>query len=411
MITLPERKPMPLEGVKVLELATVVAAPTASRVLCSYGAEVIKIENLSGDDMRSAGNSEGVVCEDDKNPLFSLANSGKKLIAVNLKSPEGKELFERLLAWADVFITNVRAASLERLGIGYDAVAGRFPRLIYAHFGAYGPEGPDAALPGFDSTAFWLRSGPIADWMVGPRPFTPTYAFGDMATSSAFVSGILMALLGRERTGRGTFVTTSLFASGIWCNAVAVIAAQSELRAAPQPGAEYVPADPLSDAYLCSDGRWIGFYDNEYRRDREKFARILDFPQLAEDSRYESLEALRSSGAMAECVETLRRKFASRPSGYWQEYLSAENVACQTARTAADVSRDAQALENGYLSRVEFAGGLEMLLPEPPVAFGAYSSRKSASAGRLGRDTDEVLGRFGYTAEETEALRAGGVVV
>ena len=380
-------------------------------MLCSYGAEVIKIENLSGDDMRSAGNSEGVVCEDDKNPLFSLANSGKKLIAVNLKSPEGKELFERLLAWADVFITNVRAASLERLGIGYDAVAGRFPRLIYAALrriragGAgrrpaglrqHGLLAAQRAYRGLDGRAAPLHAhlrlrrhghqlrlrqrhthGPA-----GPRAHRP----GDLRHHQPLRQRHLV-----QRRGR---------------HSRAVRAARGAAA-----GAEYVPADPLSDAYLCSDGRWIGFYDNEYRRDREKFARILDFPQLAEDSRYESLEALRSSGAMAECVETLRRKFASRPSGYWQEYLSAENVACQTARTAADVSRDAQALENGYLSRVEFAGGLEMLLPEPPVAFGAYSSRKSASAGRLGRDTDEVLGRFGYTAEETEALRAGGVVV
>ena len=160
-------------------------------MLCSYGAEVIKIENLSGDDMRSAGNSEGVVCEDDKNPLFSLANSGKKLIAVNLKSPEGKELFERLLAWADVFITNVRAASLERLGIGYDAVAGRFPRLIYAHFGAYGPEGPDAALPGFDSTASGCAAGLSRTGWSGrapSRPPTPSATWPPAPPSSAAYS-------------------------------------------------------------------------------------------------------------------------------------------------------------------------------------------------------------------------------
>ena len=401
---------MPLEGIKVLELATVVAAPTASRILCSYGAEVVKVENLSGDDMRRAGYSEGVVCEDYKNPLFTVVNSGKKLTAINLKSEDGIEIFWKLLEDADVFITNVRTASLRRLGLDYEAVSKRLPRLVYAHFSGYGPRGPAAASPGFDSTAFWLRSGPIADWKTGEQPFTPTYAFGDMATSSAFVSGILMALIGREHTGKGTFVTTSLYASGIWCNAIAVVAAQSDKRPAPCQ-AEELPSDPLSTTYRCKDGRWLGVYDNEYRRDREKIARILDIPELTSDPRYETLETLRESGALAECVKRLETVFAARSSVQWQEYLTAENIACQTACSAGDVSRDKQAVENDYVHKVTFADGMEMLLPEPPVEFGEYTRRPSVSAGRIGEDTDALLAALGYTEQEIIALRKKGAVI
>lgn len=403
-------KSMPLTGINVLELATVVAAPTASRVLCSYGADVIKVESLAGDDMRRAGDSEGVVCQDNKNPLFTVVNTGKKLIALNLKTVEGMEVFLKLLAWADVFVTNVRMASLERLGLDYASVSKQFSGLIYAHFSGYGPKGPASSSPGFDSTAFWLRSGPMADWMVGTRPFTPTYAFGDMATSSAFVSGILMALLGRERTGNGTFVTTSLYASGIWCNAIGIIAAQSELRNPLGKGPEYLPADPLSDVYCCSDGMWLGVYDNEYRRDRDKFARILDFPQMAEDPRYASLESLRESGAMRECFEKLQQIFASKTGTQWQEYLTQENVACQVACTAASVSYDVQAIENGYIDKVVFSDGMEMMLPEPPIAFDSYTRRTSESVGKLGENTDELLFSLGYSNEEISSMHQKGIV-
>ena len=107
-------KMLPLEGIKVVELATVVAAPTAGRMLCAYGAEVIKVENLIGDDLRRAGEFERVVCEDYKNPIFTIQNSGKKLVALNLKSEEGKRAMLKLLEDADVFLSNVRAASLAR---------------------------------------------------------------------------------------------------------------------------------------------------------------------------------------------------------------------------------------------------------------------------------------------------------
>ena len=155
---------LPLEGLRVVELATVVAAPTAARMLCAYGAEVIKVESLRGDELRGVGKVKGAPYSDGQNPIFTVANSNKRLIAINFKTPEGMEALLKLIATADVFISNVREASLRRSGLDYDSLKGRFPELIYAHFSGYGPKGPSAADPGFDNTAFWLRSGPLADW-------------------------------------------------------------------------------------------------------------------------------------------------------------------------------------------------------------------------------------------------------
>ena len=226
-----ETNTLPLEGVKVVEMSTVVAGPTTARMLCAYGAEVIKVEGLDGDVMRVGGVHEYTPYADDLNPLFTIHNSNKKFISLNYKTEEGKKILLDLINDADVFITNVREKSLVRNGLDYESIKETNPSLIYAHFKGYGDKGPSANDPGFDISAFWLRAGALGDWQTkGSFPFLPTYAFGDMATSSAFLSGILMALYGREKTGKGTKVDISLFANGIWCNAIGVVQTQFEHR-------------------------------------------------------------------------------------------------------------------------------------------------------------------------------------
>lgn len=396
---------LPLQGIKVIELATVVAAPTVGRMLCSYGEDMIKVESAKGDDMRCAGNFERVVCEDGKNPLFTIQNSGKKFILLDIKTEEGKSVLFKLLESADVLITNIRSAALRRSGLDYDALKQRFPRMIYAHLSGFGPKGPDAANPGFDSTGFWLRSGPLADWQVpGSFPFVPTYAFGDMATSSVLLSGILMALLGRAQTGHGTKVETSLYASGIWCNAIGVVSHQEQF------GGQFDvdpmrPADPFSQVYKCADRKYIGIYDNEYRRDLPKLAKIFGIEELAGDPRCESLEKLSETGAIVEMVTALNRVFLTRTGGEWRSLLIENSVSCEIMRRAREVSADPQAIANGYVAKVEFKDGLEVMMPCPPIHFSEYRTKEYKSAGALGSDTDSVLASLGYSGGEIEKMR------
>ena len=142
-----EQKSLPLEGVKVVEMATVVAAPTTARMLCAYGAEVIKVEGLEGDVMRVAGTHEFTPYEDDLNPLFTIHNSNKKFISLNYKTQEGKKILLDLINSADIFITNVREKSLVRNGLDYESLKETNPSLIYAHFKGYGDKGPAANDP------------------------------------------------------------------------------------------------------------------------------------------------------------------------------------------------------------------------------------------------------------------------
>jgi len=402
---------LPLQGVKVVELATVVAAPTTSRVLCAYGAEVIKVEGLDGDVMRLAGTHEFTPYEDDLNPLFTIHNSNKKFISINIKNEAGKKVLVDLISDADVFITNIREKSLVRNGLDYETLKEKNPGLIYAHFTGYGDKGPSANDPGFDITAFWLRSGGLADWQTkGAFPFVPTYAFGDMVTSSAFLSGILMALYAKKETGRGTKVDTSLFASGIWCNAIGVVQTQFDRRHLnPDP---FRPTDPFSQTYLCSDGKWIGIYCNEYESEIEKFAKLLGIEDMIGDPAYASIDIMHKTGSIEAIVKRCNEIFLTKTSTEWREYLSANSVSCEIMKESQEVSKDPQATENGYMVPVQFPdkNHTTVMMPTPPVAFSEYGCREYVPTGKIGEDTDSILAGMGYSEEEIKAMKDSGAV-
>lgn len=404
-------KKLPLEGIKVVELATVVAAPTAGRMLCAYGAEVIKVEGLSGDNHRRCGEFEMTVCEDYKNPLFTIQNSGKRLVSIDLKSEGGLEAMYKLLSEADIFLTNVRMPSLVRLGLGWELLHEKFPGLIYGHFSGFGLKGRDSSKPGFDMTAFWLRNGPLADWQEPDAfPFTPTYAFGDMATSSVFFSGLLTALLGRERSGEGTLVSVSLEASGIWCNAIGVVSHQ------PPFGGEHVndplrPADPFYHFYKCADGRYIAVCDNEYKADMAKIAKIFGLDWMLGDEKYYTLENLAKADAAIDVVRAMNEVIATKDSAEWLRILEENNVSCELMRSIRDVYRDRQAIDNEFVMPVEFKDGLTVMMPCPPVKFSEYGMRAYTPTGRIGEDTDAVFAELGYTPEEIAALREKNEII
>ena len=402
---------LPLEGVKVVEMSTVVAGPTTARMLCSYGADVIKIEGLDGDVMRTGGVHEYTPYDDDLNPLFTIHNSGKKFISLNYKTEEGMKILLDLIKDADIFVTNVREKSLVRNGLDYETVKKTNPGLIYAHFKGYGDKGPSANDPGFDISAFWMRSGPLGDWQTkGSFPFLPTYAFGDMATSSAFLSGILMALYGREKTGKGTKVNISLFANGIWCNAIGVVQTQFDHKHMnPDP---LRPTDPFNQTYLCKDGRWIGVYCNEYEMDREKWYGLFGIPEYATDPDYASIAVMQEKDTIKHIIEVCNEIFLTKTAQEWRDYLSSNNCACENLREQHEVSKDPQAIENGYMVPVEFPDEehTTVMMPSPPISFSDYGRKEYEPTGPLGEHTDEILKSMGYTDEQIAALKESGAV-
>lgn len=399
---------LPLKGIKVLELATVVAAPTVARMMASYGADVIKVESPSGDLLRSIGAGFCLPVEPDNNPLYDLCNSGKKMVALDLKKPEGMAVFHKLLAQSDVFVTNVRMRSLEKMGLGYDNLKEKYPRLIYGHFSGFGLTGPDVDRPGFDSTAFWLRSGASQDWLTpGAFPLRPSFAFGDLATASSFLSGILMALYGRSSTGHGTLVSTSLQHSGIWCSACAVLDSQYGRE---YPVSRYQPWNPFSDLYECADGEWLAVMEKEYVRDKATMARILDLPELLNDPRYQDLATMRESGVTEVLSRKLEALMRSRPCKEWERLFDENDIPNERLLHYREIPQDAQAVANNVFDRISYKDGATPAFATPPIRFSDYGKRDTEQAGYIGADTDTVLAELGFSPEQIRKLRESSVI-
>ena len=250
----------------------------------------------------------------------------------------------------------------------------------------------------------------MADWQVpGSFPFTPTYAFGDMATSSAFLSGILMALIGKKSTGMGTFVSTSLFASGIWCNAIGVVSHQ------PQFGGER-PNDPCArptrsaTSTSAATASGSACSTTNTAASCRSLRNLFGMPEIADDPRAASLEALHETDFVVEIVTRLNAIFKTKTVAEWEAFLSENNVSCERMRTIRDVSTDEQAIANGYIQKVTFKDDLEVMMPCPPMQFTEYAMRPYTSAGRLGADTDSIFHDLGYTDSEIAAMKDSGAI-
>src|SRR5258707_12029557 len=243
-------------GLKVVDLASFIAGPAAAVILSDYGADVIKVEPPTGDTWRIGYKLPPQPRSHDNYP-WHLNNRNKRGLSLDLKSRNAGEILERLVKWADVLIVNTPHAARKKLKLEYEDVAQWNPRLVYADLTGYGEKGPDASLPGFDLTAFWARSGLL--YMTrdaGEPPTWPVAGSGDNATAVCIYSAVVTALYRRERTGKGSYVTTSLLAAGIWSASVFIQAALC--------GASFYglhdrthPSNAGFNTYRSSDGTWF----------------------------------------------------------------------------------------------------------------------------------------------------------
>lgn len=396
----------PLAGIRVVELGTHVAVPCATRFLADWGAEVIKIESLSGDQWRVVGRNQMCPISEDENPFFDIQNANKKFVALNLKDAFGLDALMRLLEKADIFISNMRLPALQKLKVDYESLKERFPRLIYGHFTGYGYDGPDAEKPGFDSVAFWARSGAMTDWGAeGAFPIMPPTGAGDMMSGTILCCGILAALQGRQATGRGCIVSNSLLGSAVWYNGAGVVSTQ---YGNVFPKAAGRPANPLGYQYQCRDGEWLMIGVADYNGTYPKVCEVLGLDHLKEDPRFCRIDQVKLH--VEEFVSILREAFAGKDRDDWLLEFGRKDIVCGKICHMRDLWSDEQVLANGYVRPVRFKNGHEALYPEVPVKFGGYDTKKSVPAKPVGADTDEVLRSLGYTEEEISRSRTAGAL-
>ena len=399
----------PLEGIKVIDLTTFVAAPVSTRLLGDMGAEVIKIEHPKGDGWREFGINFNPRFNDDENPVFDIYNSGKKLISINLKSPEGKEVFWKLLEDADVFVTNTRPDALKRLGIAYEDIKDRYPRLIYAIVLGYGEEGPDATKPAFDTTAFWARTGfardmsPLTDSYI---PITSPSGVGDTVTGYNLTAQICAALLGRERTGKGECVRAGLYHTGIFTMGTMEIIAQKPW------GREFprsrMQIEPPGGCYETKDGDWFYLATGQVSVNLPKIFNMIGRPDLIDDERYNSREARRENGR--ELYEFFAETYKTKTMDEWAELAKEFDLPLIRMNHFSDVTTDEQAWANGYLEYMTCPNGETVTMPSPPIEMDSVGEIVTKPAPKVGADTEAVLLGMGYTKEQIDSMEATGAV-
>ena len=396
---------LPLQGLRVLDLASFIAGPVASTVMGDYGAEVIKIEPPGeGDPQRKLGQAHSIP-QHPVNFCWHMTNRNKRSVVLDLKNPLGREAFDRLVTTADVMVVNFPLKVRERLRMRYTDVKPANPRLIYASMTGYGEQGPDAEQPGFDSTAFFARSG-LLDALTyegGPPAFSLP-AQGDQMAGMNLFSAIAMALLHRERTGEGSEVGTSLHASGLWSNAILAQGALLGSFVAPRPP-RTKPRSALANQYRTSDGRWIQL--TIVREDKlwPELCQALDRTDLLDDPRFETTEKRRAHAT--DLAAILDPVFAGRPWPEWKERLRRHEITFGLLGILRDVPEDEQAVANGAVVPTRqddmprsISAPIRMSFAAEPVAPGAGPDH--------GAHTDEVLREVGYGDAELDRLRASG---
>ena len=398
--------PLPFEGLKVIDCASYIAAPAAAVILGDLGADVIKLEPPDGDPHRSLYKLLGLG-EPASNFVWDLNSRGKRSLVLDLKLAAGQAVLHRLVAQADVFITNLPLPVRERLAIDAPTLLALNPRLVYASMTAYGETGPEAAKGGFDITAYWARSGLMdlvrADHS-GP-PVRPVAGMGDHPSATALFAAIATALYRRERSGRGGQVSTSLMANGLWANAVQVQAQLAGEAYPPRLPRSHAP-NPLSNLYRCRDGRWLTLVVLNEARQLPGLLAALGLAHLADDPRLTT--AAGRDEHHADVIALFDAAFIGQDLAHWRALLDAAGITFGVIGTLADLPRDEQMHQAGALVPYAHRAGLTL---SSPIHLADVAQRAPGPAPRLGQHNAELLREAGYTDQQIAGLRSARAVL
>jgi formyl-CoA transferase len=393
-------------GLKVLDCASFIASPAAATVLSDFGADVIKIEPPgAGDPYRNLPNLPGYPLTP-HNYAWMLESRNKKSLALDLSKPEGQQVLRRLVGNTDVFITNFPPGVRKRLGLTYDELAPLNERMIYASFTGYGEKGEEANKPGFDSNAYWARSG-LMDLVRADTDTTPARSvagMGDHPCAMALYGAIVTALYKRERTGKGSHVSSNLMANGVWAGSVL---AQAKLC-----GAEFQERRPreralnaVTNHYRCRDGRWLILSLLNEEKQWPILARVMGLDSLAIDPRFATKKDRHARSL--ELIKIFDETFATKDLADWRRILDGNGLVFGVVGVLDDLPTDRQMIENEVL--VPFENDT-MLTVNSPIWVDGSKKVVPRHPPSIGEHSDEILRGAGYGDTEIERLRSTGTV-
>lgn len=389
-----------LDGLKVLEAGLLVQGPQAAATLRDWGAEVIKVELPGfGDQARWILLPGG----DPRPPYFIGSNRGKRSVTLDLRVPGGRDIFLRLAEWADVVITNFTPGTMDAWGLGYQDVAARNPAVVYAAGSTYGPVGPDAGREGADLAAQAAGGLISTTGTDGDEPTPVGVTIADHIASQNLVSGILAALIARDRTGQGQLVETSLIGGQIWAQASEYTSflLTGEVPGRANHGNPLIAG--LYGVYPTRDG-WIAIV-GVVGKARQAFFDLIQRPDLTE--RFAA--PLYTHQQKAHLYEELAIVFRGRTTEDWCGLLAGAGIRHAPVRDYAQVAADPGMWDNGYLVRGEDIGGSEPVVGTP-VRFSATPARAAPTAPELGQHTEEVLLEMGYDWDAIAEYRQAGAI-
>lgn len=395
----------PLEGVKVVDLTTYLAAPTTVRVLGEWGADCIKIESAKGDPARTQGAVFNMPYEDDENLAFDVANMNKKFITLDLKSEKGMEIAYKLLEEADVFVTNTRTKSLVKLGLDYDTLKEKFPRLIFAQVLGYGENGPEKDTAGFDVTCYMARGGVFGTTVnKGDAPMIPTNGFGDFQVSLGLASGICAALYAREKSGEGDKITVGLHHAAVYALSTGVISAQYGNQ---YPKSRKEVPNPFNNVFRTSDEKWVVICCPEYDRDYEKIMTLIGRPDMVGDERYRKCAEVNANRLNKEVTDILDTAIGNISRKDLLAMFKANDLACEAAYEPLDMYEDEQVWANRIITKIPYPSG-ERFMPTNPVNFGSLGAPEYHIGGSQGAHTVEIMEHLGYSKTEIQEILTEG---
>jgi len=389
----------PLAGVKVLELAQIMAGPTCGLLLADLGADVIKVERLpGGDDTRSFSRPS----VNGESAAFMAMNRNKRGIALNLKIPAARDALKRMAAQADVLTENYRKGALDKLGLGYEALKALNPALIYCSISGYGRTGPYADKGGFDLIAQGMSGLMSITGEPGGAPVKSGSPVCDINAGILAALGIVSAYVHRLKTGEGQLFDTSLYEAGIhqtfWQSAIYFATGN-----APGPsGSAHILSAPYQ-AFAASDG-WLNI-GGANQANWERLARVLGAPEWIDDARFRSnAERMRNLQAL---TGLMNDRLKTKSVREWIAALEAEGVPCGPINTIADMAGDPQTAARGMVVELQHpvAGATRAL--GLPIKLSASPGEVRRPAPLLGQHTREVLSEYGFSAAEIDALYAG----
>ncbi|CAB3809258.1 Cinnamoyl-CoA:phenyllactate CoA-transferase [Paraburkholderia ultramafica] len=393
-------------GLKVLDLASYIAGPAAATILADFGADVIKVEPPGTGDVYRYFSAMPPNPTSDVNYAWQLTNRNKRSIAIDLKSADAKEVLHRLVRWADVVVVNFPPRVKSSLGCTYEALAPLNEKLIYADITGYGSEGPEADTPGFDVTAYWARSGLMeVTHDAGSPPTLPIPGIGDHATATTLYAAIVTALYVRATTGKGSHVSTSLIANGIWAAAAWVEGGLNGGHFFPQHDRKS-PPNALLNPYQTLDKRWILLVAAQ-RKDWPGFCKAIGKSELLDDPRF--IDDKRTANA-AQLVEILDPMFASQPLAYWKQVLDAGRVIFGVVQIATEIINDPQLSANGIVVPLELSGGIQTRTVSSPIQVLGSPKVKPEAAPQLGEHGAQILKELGFDDAEIARLNDVGAV-